>query len=201
MEKLTIAKKFPKYITIARHQEALHGKLWSYIALDSTNRQMAIAEGSRKGFKIDEPFCVHIAKRINQRGRTMYKSILRVFRSGLVQDTSTVPYCNWFVEYSDINFAQRRITNKFEKQVQDVLSVLRDGQGVLADKGVVIDIDDKRFPSIKAIFFKDGCRIGWLETYNDEQFCSIALDGISELAKAFEMEEIPELMRGWIENQ
>lgn len=91
--------------------------------------------------------------------------------------------------------------NKFEQQVQDILSVLRDGQGVLADKGVTIEIDDKWFPSVNVEFFKNGCRMGWMATDEDEQLCTMALDGIAEYVKVFEVEEATELMRGWIKDE
>lgn len=91
--------------------------------------------------------------------------------------------------------------NKFEQQVQDILSILRSGQGALADKGVTIEIDDKWFPSVNVEFFKNDCRMGWMATDEDEQLCTMALDGIAEYAKVFEVEEVSGLMRGWIDEQ
>lgn len=89
----------------------------------------------------------------------------------------------------------------FEQQVQDILSILRNGQGVLADKGVTIEIDDKWFPSVNVEFFKNDCRMGWMATDEEEQLCTMAVDGIAEYAKVFEVEEVSGLMRGWIDEQ
>lgn len=91
--------------------------------------------------------------------------------------------------------------NKFEQQVQDILSVLRDGQEQLADKGVVIEIDDKWFPSVGATFYKGGRQLGWLVTDEEEKLCTMAIDGIAEYVKVFDVEEVPEIMRGWINEQ
>lgn len=104
-------KQFPKYITIVSHHLSVsssrlttHGKLWSFIGLSNTNKQMAIAEGVAKGFKDKEIFSIHIAKKVrNQYGKETYNSILRVFHDGEVDDTSST-LAEWKVAIDDIEF-------------------------------------------------------------------------------------------------
>lgn len=104
-------KQFPKYITIVSHhftvsspRLASGNNLWSYIGLSNSNKQMAIAEGVAKGFKDKEIFSIHIAKRFREYdGTATYKSILRVFHDGEVDDTSST-LAEWKVAIDDIEF-------------------------------------------------------------------------------------------------
>lgn len=105
-------KQFPKYITIVSHHLTVSSsrltsgdKLWSYIALRNSDKQMAIAEGVCRGFRDDETFSIHIAKKIRkQDGKATYKSIMRVFFDGEVNDTSAESFNEWQVTIDDIDF-------------------------------------------------------------------------------------------------
>lgn len=102
---MTNTHKYPKFIAIASHHNSPDGKLWSFVALDNTTEKLAIAEGVRKGFAIDDPFCIHIAKKVwKQDGKQVYKSFLRVYRDGVVHDTSTELFAGWQVSIDDIIF-------------------------------------------------------------------------------------------------
>lgn len=106
-------KQFPKYIVAVSHYFTVssslptsHGKKWSYIALRNSDKHMAIAEGVCRGFGDDEIFSIHIAKKVRkQDGKATYKSIMRVFFDGEVNDTSKEEFIKeWKVTIDDIDF-------------------------------------------------------------------------------------------------
>lgn len=91
-------KQFPKFIVIASRD-----KMWQFIALDNTSKQLAIAEGVCRGFKEDDTECVFIAKRSREYdGVQVYKSFIVVYRDCIVHDTSTESGNEWRV--CDIEF-------------------------------------------------------------------------------------------------
>ena len=98
-----------EYIAIVDHTSEAN-KSFSYVHLENNNKAFACAEGARKGFKLDNVYCVHIAKKIK---KNTYRSICLVYPGGMVRDTNSVGDI-WF----DHNFY---VSNSdFEKKTQRV---------------------------------------------------------------------------------
>ena len=72
-----------KYIAIVDHLSG-HTKEWSYIKLENTDKAFAFAEGARKGFELEKPYCVHICKRISKRDNR-YMSVGLIYQHGTMR--------------------------------------------------------------------------------------------------------------------
>ena len=63
-----------EYIAIADHT-ANSNKSFSYIRLKNTDKAFAFAEGARKGFDLENVYCIHIAKKVK---KNVYRSLCLV---------------------------------------------------------------------------------------------------------------------------
>lgn len=71
-----------KYAVAVDHKAGFT-KNWTFIKLENTDKAMAFAEGTVKGFAKDEVFCINILKKV-RKGKWM--SIARVYPGGTVED-------------------------------------------------------------------------------------------------------------------
>lgn len=73
-----------KYAVAVDHK-AGSGKGWTYVRLKNTDKAMAFAEASVKGFSRDDVFCINILKKV---GKGRWASIVRVYPNGAVEDVT-----------------------------------------------------------------------------------------------------------------
>lgn len=80
-----------KYAVAVDHN-ASSGKGWTFIKLENTDKAMAFAEGTIKGFTRDQVFCVIIIKKIR---KNKWQCIARIYPNGKVEDISGESYSEW----------------------------------------------------------------------------------------------------------
>ena len=72
-----------EYIAVVDHLTE-YEKAFSFIRLENTDKAFAFAEGARKGFALNKPYCVHICKRISKRD-IKYMSVGIVYPHGTIR--------------------------------------------------------------------------------------------------------------------